>query len=162
MVNMSAMPIPVGDNLYIYYGGARHHHDWWIVGEKEGLNVPEATSMEHVEYALGLATLRLNGFVSIDAGPVREGILITRALRTESPNLLINASCGKSGYIRVEATDADDQVFPGFSRDSFDVFQGDSTSHKLSCAAIAKSPHSGALRLRFFMRNASLYSITFA
>jgi hypothetical protein len=162
MVNMSAPPIQVGDELYIYYGGARHHHDWWIVGEKEGLNVPEATSMEHVEYSLGLSTLRLNGFVSLDAGPVREGILITRVLQTESRNLSVNALCGVGGYIRVEATDADDQVLPGFSRDSFDVFQGDSTSQRLSWQGRTAIPHQGALRLRFFMRNASLYSLSFA
>jgi predicted GH43/DUF377 family glycosyl hydrolase len=30
MVTLSHGPIEVGDELFIYYGGAINHHDWWI------------------------------------------------------------------------------------------------------------------------------------
>jgi len=162
MVNLSVPPIPVGDEFYLYYGGARNHHDWWITGLKEGLKAPEVTNKEHVEYALGLSKLRLNGFVSIDAGSEREGILITRALRTDNRKLQINALCAIGGELRVEVTDVDDNVLPGFSREECDVFTGDSTQASVSWKGKTEITHKGALRLRFFMRKASLYSLAFA
>ena len=32
-VNISSPPIPVDDDLFVFYGGASCHHDWWITGE---------------------------------------------------------------------------------------------------------------------------------
>ena len=57
----------VGDEVYIYHGGARNHHDWWIVGMKAGLDVPEATDMNLVGYGLGLANMKVDRFVSLSA-----------------------------------------------------------------------------------------------
>jgi hypothetical protein len=161
-VNLNTPPIAVGDDMYVFYGGARNHHDWWITGLREGLTVPEALSMDHVQYALGLAKLRKDGFVSVDAGAVREGVLITRALRTDALDVSINAVCRPGGYVRVEVTDVDDEVLPGFSRDECDVFHGDSTQAKISWKGKTQIPHAGSLRLRFFMRDASLFSFVFA
>ncbi len=161
MVNLNAPPIAVGDEHFVFYGGAKNHHDWWIVGLKEGLTVPEALNKNEVRYGLGLAKMRKDGFVSIDAGSVREGVLITRALRSDAQQLTINACCGKGGYIRVEATDSDDRVLAGCNREECDVFTGDSTHAKITWKGRSQISHGGALRLRFFMRNASLYSLAF-
>jgi len=162
MVNVPNVPVPVGGELWVYYGGAKNHHDWWITGQREGLDVPEAGGLEEVGYGLGLAKLRAGGFVSIDAGPVREGILITRALKTDGHELLLNAACPRRGYIQVEVTDAAEHVLTGHARADCDTFSGDSTQATVTWNGKAHIAHKGHLRLRFFMRNASLYSFAFA
>ena len=161
MVNVSSPPIPVGDELYVYYGGARNHHDWWVSGLKEKLDVPEAHSLDEVGYGLGLARMRRDGFVSVDAGPVREGVVITRVLRTDGRQLVLNAKCRDGGYIRVEATDGDENVLEGCGREMCSTFTGDSTRAVVTWGRQGRIPHDGKVRLRFFMRGASLYSIQF-
>ncbi|MEA3558205.1 MAG: hypothetical protein U9R75_03030, partial [Candidatus Thermoplasmatota archaeon] len=59
MVNTYGGPVEVDDELYIYHGGAKNHHDWWIVGMREDLDVPEATDMSRVGYGLGLAKMKM-------------------------------------------------------------------------------------------------------
>ena len=162
MVNISSPPIRVDDELYVFHGGARNHHDWWISGLQEELDVPEAFTLDEVGYGLGLARLRPDGFVSLDAGPVREGVMVTRALRTSGKQLVLNADCGTGGCIRIEATDADENVLGGCALDRFDTYTGDSLNAVMTWQGKPDIPHSGCLRLRFFMRNASLYSFAFA
>jgi hypothetical protein len=159
MVSVSSPPIAVGDELYVFHGGASNHHDWWISGLKENLEVPEARDLDEVRYGLGVAKMRKDGFVSIDAGSVREGVIITRALRSDGAQLVLNAACGEGGYIEVEATDDDENVFKGCARVDCNTFSGDSTHAVITWKKQNTIPHTGRLRLRFFMRNASLYSI---
>ena len=161
MVNISSPPIPVGDELFVFHGGAGNHHDWWITGLREGLNVPDAQGPDEVQFGLGLARMRLDGFVSIDAGTVREGVLVTRVLRTEGRQLVLNAACGKDGFIRVEATDPEERILTGCERGCCDTFSGNQTKAVVTWKGRAEIPHAGALRLRFFMRNASLFSFAF-
>ena len=145
--------------MYVFHGGAKNHHDWWISGLQEKLDVPEARSLDEVGYGLGLAKMRRDGFVSIDAGPVREGIVITRVLRTDGRRLVLNARCEKGGTIDVEATDGDEKVFPGCARERCNTFTGDSTRAVITWKERDHIPHPGNLRLRFFLRHASLYSV---
>ena len=171
MVTQPTVPIEVGDELYLFHGGSRNHHDWWITGAREGLDVPEATDISQVEYCLGLAKLRLDGFVSLDAGGVRRGILITRPFISTGTTLTVNARCRPGGSIAVEMVDVHDQVIPGCSRDQCDVLNGDSTGHVVSWQGRDKLPdvtneraeypkaELGRIRkIRFYMDNAELYS----
>ena len=169
-VDICDPPVAVGDEHFVYYAGCKHHHDWWITGLRDGfgitglreeLDVPEVRNLDKGCYGLGLAKMRLDGFVSIDAGAVREGVLVTRTLRTDSKQIALNAVCGDSGYIQVEVTDAEEQVLEGCARAQCDTFSGDSTQRIITWKGQADIPHRGSLRLRFFMRNASLYSFTF-
>jgi hypothetical protein len=161
MVNISSPPVPVGDEHHVYYGGSSGHHDWWIMGQKEGLDVPEAWDKHVGEYCLGLATFRRDGFVSLDAGAVREGLWVTHALRTNGRELVLNAVCGKDGYLRVEVTDADDNILEACTMQACDTFTGDDTRHRVTWKGQSRIPHTETLRLRFRMRNASLYSFGF-
>lgn len=161
MVNASSPPVPVGDELFVFHGGASCHHDWWIMGLKEGLSVPEAAGVDAAQYGLGVARMRRDGYVSIDAGAAREGVMVTRALRTESRCLTLNAACRNGGGIEVEVTDADDQVLEGFARADCERFTGDSTDATMAWKGGRDIPHDGCLRLRFFMRDASLYAFAF-
>ncbi len=161
MVNMSSVPVTMGDELYVYYGGANCRHDWWIVGQLEGLPTQEAQGIENAPYGLGVAKMRKDGYVSIDAGEMREGIMITRVLRPEGRELVLNAACGEGGYIRVEVTDGNEHILGNCSKDNCDTFTGDSTEAKITWGGKSEIDHQGPVRLRIFMKNASLYSFAF-
>ena len=91
MVNAYGGPVCVDDELYVYYGGARNHHDWWIVGRREGLSAPEVQDISRVGYAMGLATMKMDRFVSLAANGVRRGVLVTRPFYSDGGSLVINA-----------------------------------------------------------------------
>ena len=163
MVNMPSVPVPHGNELLCYYGGSKNHHDWWINGLPEGLKAPEVDDHGAVGYALGLAKLRRDGFVSLDAGDVREGSIVTRQLLTEGGRLVLNARVRPSGYLDVEVTDANDQVLPGFARAVCERFTGDSLEHVVRWRGDSAKEvvPGGNPRLRFFMKDAELYSFAF-
>jgi len=172
---ISSPPVEVGDELYIYYGGACNHHDWWITGAREGLNVPEATDINKVAYALGLAKLRLDGFCSLAAGPARRGILITRPVISDGKQLVVNAKCQGAGSLAAEIVNLKDEVFPGYSREECDVFTGDSVRHVFSWRGKTELPPAATGRaeypkpeferfrkIRFYMDRVELYALTLA
>ncbi len=161
MVNICNAPIRVGDEMYVYYGGANCHHDWWMLGIYEDLKVPEARDRDLPQYGIGMSKMRLDGFVSIGARAVREGIMVTRMLMTPGKTLELNAACGAGGYLAVEVTDADENILEGFSRKDCDMFTGDSVKTTITWKGKSQIPHRGSLRLRFFMRDAQLYSVRF-
>lgn len=170
MVEITNDPLEVGDEWWLYYGASGFgHHDWYINGFVEGLDVPEARDVSKVGFFLGLAKLRLDGFCSLNAGPVREGILITQQLASPGTGIVMNAECGKGGYIDVEVFNQSDEVLPGYSRKDFDHFTGNSVRHPLSWQSRTKVPPPpradelvGFRRLIFYMRNAKLYSLQFS
>jgi hypothetical protein len=174
MATMPSPPIEYKDELYFFYGGAVNHHDWWIVGAREGLDVPEARDLSKVAYAIGLARLRLDGFASLDAG-VRPGILITRHFLSGGRKLVVNARCRSGGSIRAEVADGRDEVLPGFGKDDCDVFSGDCVRHLFTwqgrsiLPAVPRTrpdypaPEIERLRkIRFYLDQAELYSFMLA
>ena len=163
MVELTNDPIEMGDEIWLYYGGSGWgHHDWYINGHAERLDVPEANDVTKVGFFLGLAKLRLDGFCSLNAGPVREGILITRQLGSEGTGVVMNAVCGLGGYIDVEVMNQADEVIPGYGRKEFDRFTGDAVRHQLSWQSKTKVPADPFRRLVFYLRNARLYSLGFS
>ena len=178
MVEISTEPIQVGDELWFYYGGNGYgHHDWYSEWYREGVKPPDSMEVSKVGFFLGLAKLRLDGFCSLNAGPVREGIFITRQLASPGTGVVINAECGPGGYIDVEVLNLADEVMPGYSRKEFDRFAGDAVRHQLSWQSRTKVPFQpfltheftstdtkrfGYRRLVFYMRNAKLYSLRFS
>ena len=171
VVTVPSKPIEVNDELWIYYGGGDCHHDWWITGDREGLNVPEANDKSLARMGLGLAKLRLDGFASLEAGYARPGIVITRPLISDGSKLVVNARCKTEGSISAEIVDVNDDVIPGFSKADCDVLSGDSVRHTFSWRGQTKIPVFSTERaiypepererfrkIRFFMQNAEIYS----
>lgn len=157
-------PLVVGDELWFYYGGMQVHHDWWIFGQNEGLDVPEAhdPALSGNGHHLCLATLRLDGYVSLDA-TLREGHVETKPVYSREPHLFINGRCGPDGYIRAEVLDRMDNVWEGFSRNDCDPFRGDNIHHRVTWggrAAVDGIPDS--VKLRFYLKDAELYGFQFA
>lgn len=169
MVEIATTPLEMGDELWFYYGGNGYgHHDWYTDWYRNHLDIAEK-DVTKVGFYLGLAKLRLDGFCSLNAGPVREGVLITRQIASSGNRLVMNAECGNGGYIEVEILNQADEVLPGFSRKAFDRFTGNKVSHQLSWQSRTQIPTEPFQvpaepfrRLIFYMRNAKLYSIHFA
>ena len=165
VVTLCSKPFRVGDELYVYYAGARNHHDWWMVGVQEGLDVPEAGNLDQVDYGIGLATIGFERFVSLDTGPVREGVLVTRALRTTGEHLHINAACRNGGSntssIAAELTDAVGTPIPGFTKQECIPFRSDRVEHRFKWRSGKSIPSGGFLRVRFFLQQAEIFSFQF-
>ncbi|HCN06665.1 MAG TPA: hypothetical protein DIT01_01950 [Lentisphaeria bacterium] len=173
-IAMTSSVIEVGDELFIYYGGANCHHDYFIWGPREGMDHPEVHDRNLTQFGLGLARLRKDGFVSVSSGALREGLLVTRPFLSTGTSLVINGRCGKDGYILAEVLDHFDELMPGRSRQACDVFTGDSVSHKVTWQGESELPAARPefggdtvfpwkkttpyRKLRFFLRNAELFS----
>ena len=178
MVNANSAPLAVdGDELRVYFGGARNHHDWWFAGPTENRDdpsrwnhAPEVDDMGEVGYALGLARIRRDGFVSLDASLEREGVIATEPFVTEGDTLLINACCRAGGYVKVEVTDTHDRPLAGAIESDCDPFTGDSVAHTVTWGGRPTIPMATRdiddirmpaipyRRLRFTLRGAELYS----
>ncbi len=142
MIFTARAPVQVGDELYVYYGGFDGTH-----------NAERATA------CVGLATLRLDGFCSLHAGPA-EGWLISRRERFQVPQVRINACTGPEGSVVAELLDRQDQVIPGFSRADCVPFRGDAVGHILTWRTerLPEAYLEGDKKIRFVLRNADLFS----
>ena len=172
--SLPRIPDVDGDEWLVYHGGAKNHHDWWIMGQIEGMDAPEAWDWNAVGFAMGLAKLRRNGFVSLDANRMREGMILTQPWVSAGDRVVINAACGPDGYVKVEALDVHDQVLPGRTRDDCDAFTGDAIEHVVTWRGDPDLPVEGQdtgevygrrlpyRRLRFILRDAAIYSFQIA
>ena len=163
-IETTNQPLVIGDELWFYYGGMNVHHDWWVYGRAEGLDVPEALdpSLARDGHHLCLATLRLDGYVSLDA-TVREGWIETKPVFSTGAHLFINGRCREAGFIEVEIMDGWNNVWEEFSREKCETFTGDAVSHQVNWSGrgmVTEAP--GAVKLRFHLRNAELYGCQFA
>ena len=156
-------PFRVGDRHYIFYGGADYHHDWYILGKSRGLDTPEAAlTLDRLNGGLGLATMRLDGFVSLDAG-LQEGVVCTRPQFSTGEKLIINARCAPGGYIDVAVLDPMENHWARYRRGDCDRFTGDDVNRVVSWNGVpAVNTVVGYTRFRFYMRKASLYSYRIA
>ena len=162
-VETSTPLLVVGDELWFYYGGVNVHHDWWIFGQTEGLDVPEAHDPRLSQYGhhLCLATLRLDGLVSLGAN-IREGYVETKPVHSDSTRLFINAQCQPNGYVQVEVIDSWNNVWEGYSREDCRTFSGDSVHHEVTWAdRAAVDEVRASVKLRIHLKNAELYGFQF-
>ncbi|HQM50490.1 MAG TPA: hypothetical protein PLJ71_17510 [Candidatus Hydrogenedentes bacterium] len=132
----------IGDKLYFYVSGRRGVQGFPSSGV----------------CATGLATLRRDGFVSMDAGEA-EGILLTRPVRFSGKRLFVNAKTD-GGELRVEVCDVSGVPQPGFMKDECVPVTADSTCGEVAwksggdLAAFAGKP----VRFRFHLKQGSLYA----
>ncbi len=137
----------VGDEIRIYYTAMSGRH--WSTYHKD-----------ETSHAIGLATLRLDGFVSVVAGN-EMGTLNTKPLVFIGDTLEINANA-EGGSLTVEALDVDGNPIEGFGKADCDPITSDKVRHAVSwkgnadCHLLQARP----IRLRFHLQNAKLYSFT--
>ncbi|HMF94616.1 MAG TPA: hypothetical protein VKE96_09990 [Vicinamibacterales bacterium] len=144
----------VGDELYFYVSGRRG---------LPGTNEPGVCST-------GLAKLRRDGFVSMDAGgpapavervspAVAPGTLTTRPVRFDGRHLFANVDAS-AGELRVEMLDADARPIPGFTADACVAVRMNSTHAPVTWSGSADLARlSGeTVRFRFHLTRGSLYA----
>ncbi len=103
-----------GGKIRIYYTGAnwRGPEQLYLRQEAEG---------ESPLRAPGLATLPEDGFVSIDAGKLKPGILLTQTFSFDGSGLYVNMEAARNNdgsgvpQIKVEILDHQTKPLPGFS-----------------------------------------------
>jgi hypothetical protein len=107
-------------------------------------------------------TLRLDGFAAVHA-PYAGGEMITRPFTFQGKQLEINYSTSAAGFIRVELQDASGQPVAGYTLADAVEIVGDHLARKVTW-----KPGSDlfvlagkAVRLRFAMKDADLYSMRF-
>ena len=147
MIYAFTQPVPVGDELWLYYGGFRY-------------GISDKVALKRGAYFR--ARLRLDGFISADA-PYEGGELVTVPLRFRGEQLTLNADTSAGGAIRVQIEDENGEPLAGYSAGQADELNGNSVSH---IATWEGRPHVGELagrvvRLRFLMNGCKLYSFQF-
>jgi hypothetical protein len=137
------------DKLWIYYLATNYDHEG---RPGEGEAAPSG---------IALAQLRVDGFVSADAGP-DGGRLLTKPLLCSGQAVRINAEAPE-GEVRAELLDAEGKPIAGYELASSQPFTGDETNARLRWEsdgdpAIVGQP----VAIRFHLKNAKLYSFWFS
>lgn len=111
----SSSPILQENRLWFYYSGRSDAH-----------NLP----FPHTQAAIGLATLRRDGFCSLFAGE-QPGTITTPPITWPEADLIVNVECRRSisshptnlltGDLFVEALDDAGEPIPGFTKDDCDM-----------------------------------------
>ncbi len=106
--------------------------------------------------------LRTDGFASVNAG-FDGGEMITRPLRFEGGQLVINCSTAGSGRIRVEIQDSSGEPFAGYSLADCPAIMGDEIEHVVSWknGSNVSKLAGKVVQLRFKLKDADLYSLRF-
>ena len=135
-------PLVVGDEIRFYYSGLSNRH--W-----------EAYHKDKANSAIGMATLRLDGFVSVEG----RGTLTTKPLVFFGDTLRVNANA-KDGTLRVAVLDANGAPIKGFGSQDCLPITTDGIRHVVkwrgvkNCQAIQGKP----VVLQFSIDKAKLYS----
>jgi hypothetical protein len=136
----AASLLAVGDQLRLYYSGYDGLHDY----------LP-------FHAAIGLATLRKDGFASLD-GEDNPGIVTTKRLTGLTGQLRVNCQAG-AGLLQVEVLDANDRVLPDYRKKDCNEPRTDTTDQVVTWQEHAELPAGkDPVRLRFHLKNVSLYS----
>ncbi|MAE67983.1 MAG: hypothetical protein CMJ18_27330 [Phycisphaeraceae bacterium] len=140
-------PLLVGDRLWIYYRS---------MPLLERSN-PQAGERKIAR--IGLATLRRDGFASLDAGD-ETGLVVTRPLTFEPGRLHVNAVMSDGGSLRAEVRDVDGNPVEPFTLARCTALTGDRAEGVISWndESTLRREDDQSLRIAFELRNARLYS----
>ncbi|MBI2926032.1 MAG: hypothetical protein HYY24_10035 [Verrucomicrobia bacterium] len=137
------------DQHWLYYCGAKERHDIYRV--REGLT--------RWQCALGLATLRLDGFVCLEAKD-KPGVVVTKPFKLEGRRVEINVAA-PNGEASVEVLDAAGNPLAGFTEEdatSLRAVDGLRLQPRWPAHADLSALQGRVVRLRFHLRAARLYA----
>ena len=141
ILGMANAPVIHNDQIWLYYTGITTGH---------GGAMPEK------RITIGRAAWRLDGFVSLDAAE-EGGMVETVPLELSGNRLIVNADASK-GHVAVEVLDEDGKTLPGYSADDCIAMKNDAIRHAVKWKEHDRLPNDRLVRLRFWLKNASLYS----
>ncbi len=112
-------------------------------------------SKERRRSGIGLAMLRLNGFVSLDAKS--NGSITTKIVKNAEGPLLVNVNARK-GSLRVELLDVNGKSIPGYSLSDCILIKSDNVSQIVEWKKKVELPKElNTFQIQFELTNASLY-----
>ena len=136
---------------------------WGIVPTApDELSIYWVQHYRHPTARLRRGTLRMDGFASVNAG-YAGGELVTRPLRFEGSELVLNYATSAAGSVRVEVQDADGEPMSGYALEESVEMYGDEIEAVVrwqsgsSVASLAGRP----VRLRMALRDADIYALRF-
>ena len=148
-----ALPAPVrmGDELWFYFQGSNADHDGNLIPGSDKFRT-----------GIGRAVLRLDGFLSVDAG-FNGGEIVTPLMRFQGKRLELNVDSGGGGVVMVELLDEQGHPIPGFTVKE---------ATPLCCNSVRKTVTWGQngdvsrlasrpVKIRFRMRDCKLYAFQF-
>lgn len=139
MISVASLLV-VGNEMRLYYAGYDGMHDY----------LP-------FHAAIGVATLRKDGFASLDGGD-NPGTVTTKRLKGLRGKLRLNCEAG-AGLLQVEVLDAKGGVLPGYRKQECHEPRGDGVDQVVTWLEHDELPAGDApLRLRFHLKNTSLYA----
>ena len=140
-------PVLRDDELWFYYTGVKFR---WP---------PQNWDVDHA--AICLATLRRDGFVSLDAGDAG-GSVVTEPFQWEGERLYLNAAADE-GAITVEILDAGNRPLPGYGHEDTIALAEDNVRQAAAWRGGGRlpDPAGGPIRLRFNLTGAHLFSYWF-
>ena len=142
-------PLLIDGKLWFYYWGAIRPERFTTMGWPNPRN----------DMHIGLATLRRDGFVSLNAGQT-PGLVVTRPMTFQSGKLFVNAEVGPGGYVKAELCGRSGKAIGPYTLSACKPATTDATSIPITWAgqgAIRHSPDQ-SLRLAFELKNAKLYA----
>ena len=149
MLYANPWPVPVGDELWLYYFGTNRTHS--------------DARVDRVRAGIFRASLRRDGFISADVG-YGGGSLTTPPITFAGDRLELNMWGGAGGWLKVEVADAAGRPLPGFGVSDADALLGNNLARTVTwggrsdLAELAGRP----VRLRVVMRDMKLYAFQFA
>jgi hypothetical protein len=144
-------PIAMGNELWIYYVGDNRDHDGFV----------DPAASEH-RTSLHRAILRLDGFVSADAG-YTGGEIVTPLIKFSGGKLQLNADPSGGGCVQVELLDENDRPIKGYTRYEATRMYENAVNQTVTwgdndtLASLVDKP----IKLRFLMRDCKLYAFQF-
>jgi hypothetical protein len=144
-------PVRMGDELWVYYWGTNQDHSLRLDGAAKTL-----------EAAISRAVMRLDGFVSVDAG-YAGGWLTTPPLIFDGKRLQLNLDTSAGGVALVEIRDPSGNPIAGYSLAEADALNGNSVQMPVTWHGDADvSKLAGrTIRLHFKLRDCRLYAFQF-
>jgi hypothetical protein len=155
----TSIPVVHGDRILTHYTG----RNWRSIETIEEL---EGNGMAYI----GLATSRLDGFVSLDGAKNDFSQMVTRAFGFTGSQLRVNVRSALQRAwgadpcdVRVELLAPNHEPLPGFTLDDADPITASSLAHTVTwrgqsdVSALAEKP----VKIRFHFKNAKLYSFQF-
>ena len=148
-------PVRVGDELWFYYSGGDRSQQHPMYTLDDGWKFKQG----ELKSGISIATLRLDGFASLDADR-QGGEITTRALPFRGDRIVVNAVSYHG--IDVEILDQTGEPIPGYGPDACETLRGDSVRHEVrfrdaDIAALAGR----TIRVRFHLRGAMLFAFSF-
>jgi len=141
ILGVSNGPVIVGDEMWVYYTAITTTHGGYLPKKR---------------ITIARAAWGLDGFVSLDAGG-DDGMVETVPLVPSGDRLFVNADSSK-GELRVEVIDSEGRPVPGYRDHDCTPTRADSVRHHIRWGERAQLPDDRPIRLRFHLRDASLFS----